>query len=124
MTEDTHRQSTSDSIAMRGKTRSKPRVILELAVTYAMILTVCWTPRPWQRLLWWVAAASVVLFTSISFEGLQAMGVRKTNFLRSLWVVGAALLLATAVHSRCGWVAGFMRLACQSKFAIATGNRA
>jgi membrane protease YdiL (CAAX protease family) len=74
--------------------RSRTRVILELVVAYALILIVCWTPRPWQKLLWWVAAASVVIFTSISFDGLQAMGLRKTNFLRSLWVVGAALLLA------------------------------
>jgi membrane protease YdiL (CAAX protease family) len=76
--------------------RKKIRVFLELAVAYALILIVCWTPRPWQRVLWWVAAASVVLFTSISFDGLQAMGLRKTNFFRSLWIVGAALLAAAA----------------------------
>jgi membrane protease YdiL (CAAX protease family) len=76
--------------------RKKTRVFVELAVAYAMILIVCWTPRPCQRLLWWVAAASVLLFTTISFDGLRAMGLRKTNFLRSLWVVGAALLLAAA----------------------------
>jgi membrane protease YdiL (CAAX protease family) len=78
--------------------RSKTRVFVELAVAYGLILIVCWTPRPWQRLLWWVAAASVLFFTAISFDGLPAMGLRKTNFLQSLWVVGAALLLAaTAV---------------------------
>jgi membrane protease YdiL (CAAX protease family) len=76
--------------------RNKIRVFVELAVGYALILIVCWTPRPWQRLLWWVAAASIVLITTISFDGLQAMGLRKTNFLRSLWVVGVALLLAGA----------------------------
>jgi len=76
--------------------RKKIRVFVELAVTYALILIVCWTPRPWQRLLWWVAAASVLTITAISFDGLQAMGLRKKNFLRSLWVVGVALLLAAA----------------------------
>jgi len=74
--------------------RSRTRVFLELVIAYGLILIVCWTPRPWQMLLWWVAAASVVLFTSISFDGLQAMGLRTTNFLRSLWVVGVALLVA------------------------------
>jgi membrane protease YdiL (CAAX protease family) len=74
--------------------RKKIRVFLELAVAYALILIVCWTPRPWQRVLWWVAATSIVLITTISFDGLQAMGLRKTNFLRSLWVVGAALLVS------------------------------
>jgi membrane protease YdiL (CAAX protease family) len=96
MTEDTHRQSTSDSIAGRGKTRSKPLVILELAVTYAMILIVCWTPRPWQRYLWWVAAASIVIFTCISFDGLKAMGLGRANSLRSLWIVPVALAVSTA----------------------------
>jgi membrane protease YdiL (CAAX protease family) len=76
--------------------RKKIRVFLELAVAYAMILTVCWTPRPWQRLLWWAAAASIALMTTISFDGLQEMGLRKTNFFRSLWVAGVALLLAAA----------------------------
>jgi membrane protease YdiL (CAAX protease family) len=74
--------------------RRKIRVLLELAVAYALILIVSWTPRPWQRLLWWIAAAAIVLITTASFDGLQAMGLRKTNFLRSLWVVGVALLLA------------------------------
>jgi membrane protease YdiL (CAAX protease family) len=76
--------------------RKKIRVFLELALAYALILVVCWTPRPWQRVLWWVAAASIVFFTTISFDGLQAMGLRRTNFLRSLWIVGAALLVAAA----------------------------
>jgi hypothetical protein len=74
--------------------RSRRRNLLELAVTYALILLVEWTPRPWQKLLWWVAAAAVVLFTCISFDGLKAMGLRRANFFRSLWVVGVALLAA------------------------------
>ena len=56
-----------------------------------MILLVCWTPRPWQRVLWMVAAATVVAITCISFDGLNQMGLRTANFFRSLWVVGAAL---------------------------------
>jgi hypothetical protein len=74
--------------------RSKRRDLIELAIAYGLILTVIWTPRPWQRVLWWVAAASVVIITCISFEGLRAMGMRTGNFFRSLWVVGVALLLA------------------------------
>jgi hypothetical protein len=74
--------------------RSKSRVLAELLVSYGLILVVIWTPRPWQKLLWWVAAASVVLCTCISFDGLQAMGLRGKNFLRSFWIAGAALLLA------------------------------
>jgi hypothetical protein len=74
--------------------RSKRREILELAIPYALILLVCWTPRPWQRVLWMVAAASIVAITCVSFDGRQAMGLRATNILRSLWVVVAALAAA------------------------------
>jgi membrane protease YdiL (CAAX protease family) len=74
--------------------RSKRRDLVELAIAYGLILLVIWTPRPWQKLLWWVAAAAVVIIASISFDGLKAMGLRRENFLRSLWVVGVALLVA------------------------------
>jgi hypothetical protein len=74
--------------------RSKRRDILELAIPYVLILFVCWTPRPWQRLLWVVAAASLVAITCVSFDGRKAMGLRATNFFRSFWVVGAALAAA------------------------------
>ncbi len=79
-------------VAARGKWRN----LVELAIPYALILLVCWTPRPWQRYLWLAAAASVVAVTAICFDGAEAMGLRRANFFRSLWVVGAALALATA----------------------------
>ncbi len=76
--------------------RGKRRAALEAAAAYALILVVIWTPRPWQRWLWWVAAAAVAILTAISFDGTRAMGLRAANFLRSFWVVGAALLMAAA----------------------------
>lgn len=76
--------------------RRKGRDAAEIAVAYGLILLVIWTPRPWQRFLWVIAAASVVVITCISFDGVKAMGLRGTNFVRSLWIVGAALLLAVA----------------------------
>jgi membrane protease YdiL (CAAX protease family) len=76
--------------------RAKRRDLLELAVAYGLILLVCWTPRPWQRVLWVVAAATVAVLTCLSFEGLKSMGLRRKNLLRSMWVVGAALLAAGA----------------------------
>jgi membrane protease YdiL (CAAX protease family) len=74
--------------------RSRSRDFVELAVAYGLILLVVWTPRPWQKLLWWVAAAAIAAITCASFEGLKAAGLRSTNFLPSLWVVGAALLVS------------------------------
>ncbi len=74
--------------------RSKRRVWIEIAVAYGLILAVIWTPRPWQRFLWIVAAAAVVGLTSISFEGWKAMGLRAANLGRSLWIAGVALAMA------------------------------
>ena len=80
------------SSAARGKRRD----LLELAIAYGLILLVVWTPRRWQSLLWWDAAAAVAIILSIRFDGLEAMGLRAENLFRSLWVVGAALLAAAA----------------------------
>lgn len=76
--------------------RSRRRALIEIAVAYVLIVVVIWSPRPYQRWMWWVASAAVVAFTCVSFDGFNAMGLRRTNFLRSMWVVGAALLIAGA----------------------------
>lgn len=83
--------------------RSRRRVLLEIAIAYALILAVIWTPRPAQRWLWWVASSAVIVITCISFDGANAMGLRGKNFLRSIWVAAAALLIAAiavAIASR------------------------
>lgn len=73
---------------------SKQRDWTEIGVAYALILAVEWTPRPWQRLPWLVAAAVVVVILFRSFNGWAALGLRAANFRRSLWIVGAALVVA------------------------------
>jgi hypothetical protein len=74
--------------------RSKRRILCELGVTYALILLVIWTPRPWQKHLWWLAAAALVVIAAASFNGLRTMGLRTANFFQSIWIAGAALLLS------------------------------
>jgi hypothetical protein len=79
--------------------QTRRRALIEFAIAYLLILLVIWTPRPWQRYLWIVAVAAVAVMTCLSLktfapDGLQSFGLRKANFLRSLWVVGVALLLA------------------------------
>jgi membrane protease YdiL (CAAX protease family) len=52
-----------------------------------------------------VAVAAVIVITCISFDGLRAMGLRRTNFGRSLWIPAAALLIsgaAIAIAARLG----------------------
>lgn len=74
--------------------RRRRRDIAEIAVAYGLILAVIWTPRPWQSYLWWLAVIIVAFLSARSFQGRQAAGLRATNFLRSFWVVGVALVFA------------------------------
>jgi membrane protease YdiL (CAAX protease family) len=97
-----HSQAYSSNIGnMAGNrihiaARSRSRDLIELAIAYSLILLVIWTPRSWQKILWWAAAAAVLAIASTSYEGLQAMGLRRENFLLSFWIVGLASL-ASAV---------------------------
>jgi hypothetical protein len=69
---------------------------IELSIAYGLILLAVWTPLPWARLVSLAALAWVLLATWISFDGWSAMGLTRAGFRRSLWVPGAALLLAAA----------------------------
>lgn len=69
---------------------------MELSVTYGLILLALWTPMPWARFVSLAALAWVLLATWLSFDGWSAMGLRGAGFCRSLWVAGAALILAAA----------------------------
>ena len=73
---------------------SKRRDAIEIAVAYALIMAVEWTPRPLQRVLWLVAALGLALIVWRSFDSWKAMGFRAANFLGSLWITAAALVLA------------------------------
>jgi len=79
-----------------ARTRSKRRAFIEIAIAYVLIMTVIWSPRPAQRYLWILAVAALATMTCLSWDGLKAMGLRRKNFFRSLWVVGLALVLAAA----------------------------
>jgi len=75
----------------------------ELCVGYGLILLVIWTPSPWQRPLYLVAALFILAASWRSFDSRAAMGLRTTNFLNSLWVVGLALVgsalaVSVAIH--------------------------
>lgn len=77
-------------------TTTKQRDLLELTFGYGLILLVIWTPRPWQHYFYCTAALYIAAVLWTSFRGTSAMGLRTTNFLRSLWIVGVALLIAAA----------------------------
>ncbi|HMF65142.1 MAG TPA: CPBP family intramembrane glutamic endopeptidase [Edaphobacter sp.] len=94
---------TTAGISGTTHSRSAQRDLVELGVGYALILATVWTPNPTQRLLYWLAVLWIIATTWASHEGWTALGLTKTGLLRSLWVVGAALLcfyLAVAAASR------------------------
>jgi membrane protease YdiL (CAAX protease family) len=72
----------------------RARDIFELVLGYGMILAVIWTPNPLQRVLYWITFALVIIITLLRREDLGTLGLRGDGFLRSLWVVGAAAILA------------------------------
>jgi hypothetical protein len=74
--------------------RGRRRAAIEVAVAFALIMAVEWTPRPLQRVLWLVAALGLALIVWRSFDGWRAMGFRTANFLRALRIAAAALALA------------------------------
>ena len=98
---------------------ARRRALLELAIPYGLILLVIWTPRPLQKLLWWVAAAAIVAIFWISLDRMMALGLRTAGFFRALWVAGAALVLAAAavlvavrlhtLHLPSGGLIGFVK---------------
>ena len=75
-------------------TAIKRRNLFELSIGYLLVLVVIWTPRPWQRLSYAVAATFLVAVLWIARPGWKAMGFQTTNFLRSLWIVGVSLCAA------------------------------
>jgi membrane protease YdiL (CAAX protease family) len=78
--------------------RSKKRALTELAVAYTLILSVIWTPRPLQRVLWIIAVATVATIMARSWDGRRPIGLRGKNFWHSLWIpAGALAIAATAV---------------------------
>jgi membrane protease YdiL (CAAX protease family) len=86
----------------------------EIAIGYALILAVIWTPRPLQRWLYWIALAWFVLSILSSFQGWKALGCSAAGFWRSAWIVGVALVLASCaialasslhtLHRPSGWM--------------------
>ena len=76
--------------------RGHPHVrdLLELLLSYGLILAVIWTPMPWQRYLYWLAVLCIVLVTLLQRERLHALGLAPDHALYSFWIVAAAILLA------------------------------
>lgn len=73
---------------------SRRRAVLELTVSYVLILLVIWTPNPFQRFLYLAAVVVLAAILALSFESCDKLGLRGTNLSHSLWIAVAALLIA------------------------------
>ncbi|HKO18528.1 MAG TPA: CPBP family intramembrane glutamic endopeptidase [Acidobacteriaceae bacterium] len=88
--------STAAAVGESTGPSDRGRALFELATAYLLILTVIWTPRPWQARIYFVAAAFIAWATWRSWAGANAMGWGGRNLLRSAWVIGAAALVSVA----------------------------
>jgi hypothetical protein len=84
---------------------ARRRDLIQFWIGYALIMAVIWSPRPLQRPLYISAVVFIVASMWFSFDGWSAMGFRRTNFLRSIWVPSISLLVAAvavvvAIHER------------------------
>jgi membrane protease YdiL (CAAX protease family) len=61
---------------------------------YGMVMAVLWTPPPAQRPLFWAAFFGNLLLLLLRREDWSSLGLGGKGLLRSLWVVGAALVVA------------------------------
>jgi len=79
--------------------RNKRRALLEASVGYLLIVAVLWTPRPWQRVLYWLPVLWIAGASRLSFKSAAAWGLRAGNLLRSSWIVAAAAILSAITVS-------------------------
>ena len=86
-------------------TRSRRRDLLELSIGYGLILVVLWTPPPWQRAVYLLAAAFLFGASLRPGEDWRGLGFSSRNLLASSSILLLAIVLATAstlFARRCG----------------------
>ncbi len=87
-------EAASTELARTNRPHSAQRDLLELAVGYGLILATVWTANPTQRILYWLAFAWIIATSWARRDGWTALGLGRKGLLQSLWIVGAAIILA------------------------------
>ncbi len=95
---------------MASEPLARRRALLELTVSYALILLVIWTPNTgvpaelarwvgnsWQRIFYIAAVIALAAILALSFQSRRALGLQFKNLGRSLWIAIAALALAAII---------------------------
>lgn len=68
--------------------------LFEFCTAYFLIMAAIWTLNPWQRFFYWTAIVWVVVTTWIHRPTWRSLGLGLPGLVRSLWVTGAAAILA------------------------------
>jgi hypothetical protein len=72
----------------------RTRDLFELCVGYGLILATVWTPNPAQRILYWTAFAWIAVTAILRRKEVATHGLGLSGLVPSLWIVGAAILIA------------------------------
>lgn len=89
--------ASGQQVASAGERQEKPRGgsdLVALSVGYVLILVALWTPRPWQDWFGWAGLAWVAVQTWLNFKGWESIGLGGRGLWRSVWIVGAAIVVA------------------------------
>ena len=74
--------------------RTRTRDIVEVTVGFILILTAVWTPLHVQRIIFWLAFSWILSTTLLARNHRDELGLGLSGLYSSLWVLGAALILA------------------------------
>ncbi len=74
----------------------RARDLFELCIGYGLILATIWTPNPAQRILYWLAFAWIAITSILRRKEVENHGLGLRGLLPSLWIVGAAIVIALA----------------------------
>lgn len=88
------RRNEHPSLIVNVLDRTRTRDIVEVTVGFALILTAIWTPLHVQRIIFWLAFSWILSTTLLARNDRKELGLGVSGIYRSLWVVGAALILA------------------------------
>jgi Type II CAAX prenyl endopeptidase Rce1-like len=87
--------------------RSRTWIVTELGIAYALLEGALWSRGEVQFTFAMLTLAWVGFCTARSSRGAAELGIGTTGFLRSLWIVPVAVLLAAGMMLS-GWLAGTM----------------
>jgi membrane protease YdiL (CAAX protease family) len=74
----------------------RARDLAELLIGYGLVLVVVWTSNPWQRILYWTAFAWIAVTAWLRRKQQDTHGLGFAGLVPSLWIVGAAAVVALA----------------------------